>query len=150
MPKPVIAMLHGSALGGALEIAFSALYRVALRNTTLGFPEVLLGLIPGAGGTQRLPRLIGVGPALKIMMGGDRIDANTALALGLIDRLVTGADPLSAALTAVDAVLTCRASPHTGCDRHLHRRCGESARAERCAHETFPRYGRAIRGPAHP
>jgi len=111
--KPVIAMLHGSALGGALEIALSAHYRVALRNTTLGFPEVLLGLIPGAGGTQRLPRLIGVGPALEIMMGGDRIDADTALALGLIDRLVMGEDPLSAALTAVDEVLACRASRRT-------------------------------------
>jgi 3-hydroxyacyl-CoA dehydrogenase len=111
--KPVIAMLHGSALGGALEIALSAHYRVALRNTTLGFPEVLLGLIPGAGGTQRLPRLVGVGPALKIMMGGDRIDADTALTLGLIDRLVTGEDPLSAALTAVDEVLACRAPCRT-------------------------------------
>ncbi|MGO9995942.1 MAG: 3-hydroxyacyl-CoA dehydrogenase NAD-binding domain-containing protein [Steroidobacteraceae bacterium] len=111
--KPVIAMLHGSALGGALEIALSAHYRFALPDTTVGLPEVLLGLIPGAGGTQRLPRLIGVDPALELMIEGERVDARKALSLGLIDLIVEGEDPLSGALNSIAEIHRLRTSRRT-------------------------------------
>ena len=88
--KPVIAALHGTALGGGLEIALAAHYRIADAQAMLGLPEVNLGLLPGAGGTQRLPRLIGAPEALRIMLGGAPIRAAAALALGMIDRVVEG------------------------------------------------------------
>ncbi|OEY66384.1 3-hydroxyacyl-CoA dehydrogenase NAD-binding domain-containing protein [Marinobacter sp. X15-166B] len=86
--KPVIAALHGTALGGGLELALSCHYRCATASAKVGLPEVTLGLIPGAGGTQRVPRLIGVPAALDMITGGHRIGAEQALALGLIDRLL--------------------------------------------------------------
>ncbi|HEU5076282.1 MAG TPA: enoyl-CoA hydratase-related protein [Polyangiaceae bacterium] len=90
--KPVIAALHGTALGGGLELALACHYRVALASTRLGLPEVTLGLLPGAGGTQRLPRLIGVGAALEMIVGGGLITAPKAHTLGLVDAIV--AEPL--------------------------------------------------------
>lgn len=90
--KPVIAALHGTALGGGLELALACHYRVALASTRLGLPEVTLGLLPGAGGTQRLPRLIGVGGALELIVGGAPISAPKAHTLGLVDAIV--AEPL--------------------------------------------------------
>ena len=87
-PKPVIAALHGVALGGGLELALAAHYRIADAGALLGLPEVNLGLLPGAGGTQRLPRLIGAPDALRLMLTGAPISAVEALALGLIDRVV--------------------------------------------------------------
>lgn len=87
-PKPVIAALHGTALGGGLELALACHYRVALASARVGLPEVTLGLLPGAGGTQRLPRLIGVGPALDLIVNGTVISAAKAHALGLVDALV--------------------------------------------------------------
>ncbi len=85
--KPVIAALHGSALGGGLEVALCAHFRLADRETRLGLPEVKLGLLPGAGGTQRLPRLVGVAPALDMMTTGREITATQAHDLGLIDEI---------------------------------------------------------------
>jgi 3-hydroxyacyl-CoA dehydrogenase len=85
--KPVVAAIAGVALGGGLEVALAAHYRIAVSSAQLGLPEVLLGLLPGAGGTQRLPRLIGVAPALDLMLSGRQIGAAKALALGLIDAL---------------------------------------------------------------
>uniref|UniRef100_A0A2A4Z0F6 3-hydroxyacyl-CoA dehydrogenase n=1 Tax=OCS116 cluster bacterium TaxID=2030921 RepID=A0A2A4Z0F6_9PROT len=85
--KPVIAAIHGQALGGGLEIALGAHYRIAKRGTKFGLPEVTLGLIPGASGTQRLPRLIGVEAAVDIIVSGKPIDTDKALELGLIDEL---------------------------------------------------------------
>jgi 3-hydroxyacyl-CoA dehydrogenase len=87
-PKPVIAGLHGNALGGGLEVALAAHYRCAVSSTKLGLPEVKLGLLPGAGGTQRLPRVIGVDAALDMMTGGAPIAAQRALELGLVDIVV--------------------------------------------------------------
>jgi 3-hydroxyacyl-CoA dehydrogenase len=84
-PKPVIAALHGSALGGGLELALAAAFRVAAADMTLGLPEVTLGLLPGAGGTQRLPRLIGAAPALDLILSGAAIPVARAQALGLVD-----------------------------------------------------------------
>lgn len=87
---PVIAAIHGTALGGGLETALAAHFRIAAPDARLGFPEVNLGLLPGAGGTQRSPRLIGIQAALELMMGGKPIDAPRALQLGLVDRLAEG------------------------------------------------------------
>ncbi len=96
--KPVVAALHGTALGGGFEIALGSHYRIALSDTRVGLPEIHLGLIPGAGGTQRVPRLCGAEMALGIMLKGTPISAQAAKAAGLIDCIVE-ADLLDAALT---------------------------------------------------
>lgn len=96
--KPVVAVIHGAALGGGLEIALAAHYRLALPAAKLGLPEVALGLLPGAGGTQRTPRLIGAAAALDLMLSGRHVGAAEAATLGLVDRVVDGADPLAAGL----------------------------------------------------
>src|SRR5438874_12709310 len=88
--KPVIAAIHGTALGGGLEVALSCHYRVAVPSAKLGTPEVKLGLLPGAGGTQRLPRVAGVKKALEMCATGNPIGAKEAFACGLVDRLVEG------------------------------------------------------------
>ncbi|MDN6883791.1 3-hydroxyacyl-CoA dehydrogenase NAD-binding domain-containing protein [Variovorax sp. CAN2819] len=90
--KPVVAAIHGAALGGGLEVALSAHYRIASPTAKLGLPEVALGLLPGSGGTQRTPRLIGVKPAIELMLSGRHAGAKEALSLGLVDRLATDAD----------------------------------------------------------
>lgn len=97
--KPVVAALHGTALGGGLEVALACHYRVAVPSTRLGLPEVKLGIIPGAGGTQRLPRVVGVAAALPIVVGGDPVTADKAKAIGLVDRIVAG-DALAAEAVA--------------------------------------------------
>ena len=89
-PKPVVAAIHGSALGGGLELAMSAHYRVSTPSARMGQPEVKVGLIPGASGTQRLPRLVGVAKAVEMCAFGEPISAQEALALGLVDRIVAG------------------------------------------------------------
>ncbi|MFL2801372.1 MAG: 3-hydroxyacyl-CoA dehydrogenase NAD-binding domain-containing protein [Paracoccaceae bacterium] len=90
--KPVICVLHGNTLGGGLEIALACHYRIAHSKTKLGLPEVHLGLIPGAGGTQRLPRLIGISEAYKMMVNGLPINAVKALKLGLINKIIEEID----------------------------------------------------------
>lgn len=89
--KPVVAVLHGTALGGGLETALACHYRAAVRDARMGMPEITLGIVPGAGGTQRLPRLIGARPALEMMIQGAPIDAARAKELGLVDEIVDGA-----------------------------------------------------------
>jgi 3-hydroxyacyl-CoA dehydrogenase len=103
--KPVIAAIHGAALGGGLEVAMSAHYRLALPAASLGLPEVLLGLLPGSGGTQRAPRLMGVKPATELMLGGKPLNAKAALTAGLVDRLVEGTDPVAAGLAYANELL---------------------------------------------
>jgi len=88
--KPVVAAIHGTALGGGLEVALSCHYRVAVPSAKLGTPEVKLGLLPGAGGTQRLPRVAGVRQALEMCATGNPIAAKQGFACGLIDRLIEG------------------------------------------------------------
>lgn len=88
--KPVIAAMHGTALGGGLEVALACSYRIALASARLGLPEVRLGLLPGSGGIVRLPRLVGVEHALTMICEGGQIDAAEALALGLLDEVTTG------------------------------------------------------------
>lgn len=103
--KPVLAAIHGMALGGGLEVALGAHYRVALPGTKLGLPEVKLGIMPGAGGTQRLPRLVGIDAALGMITSGTPITAENALQSGLIDRLGDGNDIRAAALVYARSLL---------------------------------------------
>lgn len=107
--KPVVAVLHGAALGGGLEVALSAHYRLALPAATLGLPEVNLGLLPGSGGTQRAPRLMGVQAATAMMLSGQHLKAQAALQAGLVDKLVEGADAQAAGLAYVRELLTAKA-----------------------------------------
>src|SRR4030095_16328064 len=116
--KPVIAAIHGAALGGGLEIALAAHYRVAVPSAKLGLPEVSLGLIPGAGGTQRTPRLIGVAAALDLMLSGRPRDASQARALGLIDRLGQSEDALGEGMAYALALLAEAAPPRRTRDAH--------------------------------
>ncbi|ANY16111.1 3-hydroxyacyl-CoA dehydrogenase NAD-binding domain-containing protein [Bordetella pseudohinzii] len=85
--KPVVAAIHGAALGGGLELALGCHYRLVLAGASLGLPEVKLGVLPGAGGTQRLPRLVGVERALSMICGGDPVDARLAAEWGLVDEV---------------------------------------------------------------
>jgi 3-hydroxyacyl-CoA dehydrogenase len=89
-PKPVIAAIHGTALGGGLEVALACHYRCAVPAALFGLPEVKLGLLPGAGGTQRLPRVVGVPAALEMISSGEPIGAEAARAQGLVDEVLTG------------------------------------------------------------
>jgi enoyl-CoA hydratase len=95
--KPVIAAVNGFALGGGLELALACHVRIASADARLGLPEVTLGIIPGYGGTQRLPRLIGLGAALELITSGRMVDAEEAKALGLVNRVVPPAELLPAA-----------------------------------------------------
>ncbi|MGA9914917.1 MAG: 3-hydroxyacyl-CoA dehydrogenase NAD-binding domain-containing protein [Paraburkholderia sp.] len=107
--KPVVAAIHGAALGGGLEVALAAHYRLAVNGAKLGLPEVQLGLLPGAGGTQRTPRLIGAPAALDLILSGRHAGAKEALALGLIDRLGSSDDILAEGLAYVHELLAAHA-----------------------------------------
>jgi 3-hydroxyacyl-CoA dehydrogenase len=87
-PKPVVAAIHGTALGGGLEVALSCHYRVAVPSARCGLPEVNIGLLPGAGGTQRLPRIVGVEKALEMVTSGQHVPAKVCLEMGLVDEVV--------------------------------------------------------------
>ncbi len=97
IPKPVVAAVTGYALGGGCELALCADYRIAAENAKLGQPEILLGVIPGAGGTQRLSRLIGPSKAKDLIFTGRMVKADEALALGLVDRVVPADEVYTAA-----------------------------------------------------
>src|SRR5207247_3106936 len=88
--KPLVAAIHGNALGGGLELAMACHYRVATADAKVGQPEVLLGIIPGAGGTQRLPRLCGAAVALEMCTEGKPVPAPRARASGIVDQIVEG------------------------------------------------------------
>jgi enoyl-CoA hydratase len=96
--RPVIAAVNGVALGGGMELALACDLRVASASARLGQPEILLGIIPGAGATQRLPRLVGPARAKELMWSGRQVGADEALAMGLVDRVVSAAEALDAAL----------------------------------------------------
>jgi 3-hydroxyacyl-CoA dehydrogenase len=108
--KPVVAAIEGVCLGGGGELALACHWRVANRAARFGFPEVTLGLLPGGGGTQRLPRLVGAGAALDLMLGGKAVDAARALALGLVD----GVAAESAETEALALAAACPAVRRTG------------------------------------
>ena len=97
LPIPSIAVINGHAFGGGLEFAMACTFRLVARQAKMGLPEVKLGLIPGYGGTQRLPRLVGEARALEIIMTGRTVDAEEAFRIGLVNRLIDG-DPLEAGM----------------------------------------------------
>src|SRR5262245_55699518 len=90
--KPIVAAIHGFALGGGLEHALSSHYRVAVPGAKVGLPEVLIGILPGGGGTQRLPRLIGPKAAMEMIVSGRHVPADEAKKLGIVDAIVEGKD----------------------------------------------------------
>ncbi|MDH6145186.1 MULTISPECIES: enoyl-CoA hydratase/isomerase family protein [Kitasatospora] len=98
IPKPVVAAITGYALGGGCELALCADIRIAAQNAKLGQPEIMLGLIPGAGGTQRLPRLVGPSKAKDLIFTGRMVDAEEALRIGLVDQVVPAEEVYQAAL----------------------------------------------------
>src|SRR5207249_8521989 len=102
--KPVVAAIHGTALGGGLEVTLACHYRASVKGARFGLPEVKLGLLPGAGGTQRLPRVVGVEKGLQMMVSGDPIGADEALRAGLIDEIVDG-DLTTAGVAFAEKVL---------------------------------------------
>ncbi len=103
--KPVIAAIHGTALGGGLEVALCCHYRVAVPSAKCGLPEVLIGVLPGAGGTQRLPRLVGVEKALDMIVNGTHVPAKECLAMGLVDELVPEGELRAGAIAFARKVL---------------------------------------------
>ncbi|NOR20252.1 MAG: 3-hydroxyacyl-CoA dehydrogenase [Xanthomonadales bacterium] len=105
-PKPIIAAIHGTALGGGLETALACRYRIAVASARVGLPEVHLGLIPGAGGTQRLPRIAGLENALDMITSGRHVTAKEAVGMGVIDQLASADDLLSAAVEFAHKILT--------------------------------------------
>jgi 3-hydroxyacyl-CoA dehydrogenase len=104
-PKPVIVAIHGTALGGGLETALACHYRVAVPSAKCGLPEVNLGLLPGAGGTQRLPRIVGVEKALEMMTSGAHVPANQCLEMGLVDEIVPEGELRAGAIKFAEKVV---------------------------------------------
>ena len=102
--KPVIACINGAAFGGGLELALACTFRLASETALLGLPEVKLGLIPGYGGTQRLPRQIGSGPALHMMLTGQAVKASDALRLGLVQEVLAPAELMPRAHALADLI----------------------------------------------
>ncbi|WP_287918051.1 3-hydroxyacyl-CoA dehydrogenase NAD-binding domain-containing protein [Comamonas sp.] len=134
--KLVVAAIHGAALGGGLEVALSAHYRVALPKALLGLPEVSLGLLPGAGGTQRAPRVMGVKAATELMLSGKHLSAKAALAAGLVDVLVDSSDPLAAGLAYARNLLAAGAAVRRTRDIAIADKAGALADLEALAAET--------------
>jgi 3-hydroxyacyl-CoA dehydrogenase len=134
--KPVVAAIHGVALGGGLEIALAVHYRIATAGAKLALPEVQLGLMPGAGGTQRAPRLIGAKAALDLMLSARHASADEALAMGLIDRIAASDDTLAEGLAYAQTLLAARMPPRPTraatalADRNAHRAAVAATRAE--------------------
>ena len=98
MPKPTIAAITGFALGGGVELTLTCDFRIAAENAKFGFPEINLGIFPAAGGSQRLPRLIGMSKAKELMFTGDTIDAATALSIGLLNQVVVKEEVMEQAI----------------------------------------------------
>lgn len=109
-PKPTVAAIHGTALGGGMEVTLACNYRVASSDAQMGLPEVKLGVLPGAGGTQRLPRVVGAQKALEMMLSGNPIKATEAKELGLVDEIVEG-DLLAGAVKFAEGIADTRPLP---------------------------------------
>ena len=137
---PVVAALHGTVLGGGLEMALACHYRIAAPGTRLGLPELTLGIIPGAGGTQRMPRLIGVERTLELLFSGRPVDAAQALELGFVDQVAAGA-LTEAAVAHARTLLACGKGPRRTCDRLVEPASGAAEIIERLrakARSQFP------------
>jgi 3-hydroxyacyl-CoA dehydrogenase len=118
LPIPVVAGMHGTVLGGGLEIALACHYRVAVPGSRFGFPEVTLGIIPGAGGTQRMPRLIGVEKTLDFIIGARPVDVATGIGMGFIDAEIAG-DVRAAAIDHARALVARGAGPRRTSERDV-------------------------------
>lgn len=135
-PKLVVAAIHGPALGGGLEVALSAHYRLALPKALLGLPEVNLGLLPGAGGTQRAPRVMGVKAATELMLSGKHLSAKAAATAGLVDQLVDGDDVTAAGLAYTRGLLAAGAPVRRTRDIEITDKVGALAELEALAIDT--------------
>ncbi len=120
-PKPTIAALNGFALGGGCELAMACHLRIASEKAKLGQPEVKLGIVPGYGGTQRLPRLVGRGPALRLLLTGEMIDASEAFRLGLVDQVVAPEALMDTARALLQSMLANAPLALAGCIEALNR-----------------------------
>ena len=120
-PKPTLAAINGFALGGGCELAMACHMRVASDKAKLGQPEVKLGITPGYGGTQRLPRLIGRGPALRLLLSGEMIDATEAMRLGLVDQVVDSASLIESARGLLGTMLANAPLALAGCIEAVNR-----------------------------
>lgn len=133
-PKPTIAAINGFALGGGCELAMSCHMRIASEFAKLGQPEAKLGIVPGYGGTQRLPRLVGRGAALRLLLTGEIIDANEAHRLGLVDQVVAAAKLIETATALLTAMIANAPLALAGCieavDRGLETSLEEGLRIE--------------------
>src|SRR4026209_2083950 len=118
LPVPVIAAMHGTVLGGGLEISLACHYRIALPGTRFGLPEVTLGVIPGAGGTQRMPRRIGVERTLDLILDAKPVDAATAVKLGFLDEVVDG-ELRAATLAYVTRLVAAGRGPRRTSERNV-------------------------------
>lgn len=131
LPKPVIGAVNGFALGGGCELALACDIRICSDNAKFGQPEVNLGVIPGFGGTQRLPRLVGTGHALELLLTGDMIDAEEACRIGLVNRVVAQDELLDHCFAIVEkigqkgplAVKLCKEAVQSGMEMDLARAC---------------------------
>src|ERR1700722_7316933 len=133
-PKPVVVAIHGAALGGGLELAMAAHYRIATLDAQVGLPEANLGIVPGAGGTQRLPRLVGMAKAAEMIVSGQIIKASAALELGLLDRLIEG-DLLPGAIAFAQQISGIQPLPKTS-ERDAEADSAGLAAARELAHKT--------------
>src|ERR1700678_1226931 len=143
--KPVVMAIHGQAFGGALELAMAGHYRVASPSAQVGQPEVKLGIIPGAGGTQRLPRLVGIAKAVEMCAEGKPISASEAASLGLIDRLIEG--DLLAGAVAFAREVAAKPAPKTRERTEKLAAAAESAPVFAAARETARKKQRGLKGP---
>ena len=126
--KPVIVAIHGTAFGGGLELAMAGHYRVAVASAQVGQPEVKLGIIPGAAGTQRLPRLAGVAKAVEMCAAGNPIKADDALKSGIIDKIIEG-DLLAGAVAFAREVAGQARAENPRAQRKTRQRCGKCRRS---------------------
>lgn len=120
-PKPTVAAINGFALGGGCELAMACHIRIASEKAKLGQPEVKLGIVPGYGGTQRLPRLVGRGAALKLLLSGEMIDAAEALRLGLVDQVVSADALIDTARSLLTVMLANAPLALAGCIEAVNR-----------------------------
>jgi enoyl-CoA hydratase len=138
VPKPAIAAINGFALGGGCEIALACDFRFAAQDAQIGLPEIRLGIVPGAGGTQRLPRLIGLAKARDMIFTGRHVGADEALEIGLVDRTLAPADAYPAALEEARKFAEGPTAAYAAAKRALHSSFdGELARGLEVEREVF-------------
>jgi len=139
LPVPVVAGMHGVVMGGGLEITLACHYRVAVPGTRFGLPEVTLGIIPGAGGTQRLPRLIGVEKTLDLILAARPVDVATAIALGFVDAEIQG-DVRTATVDFARALIRDGAGPRRTAERSVDPKTATPAVIDRLTQQAKNQY----------